>query len=93
MLKVCAEGDGGCVEGAEAVLKMPEVVLEVPEVVLKVLEVVRKVVLYFMELVNGVRCVLWIMPCILFCVLFCVLSVCDSVFWTPRRMSSVCLRY
>jgi len=57
-------------------------VLEVPEVVLKVLEVVLKVVLYITELVNGVRCVLWVMPCILLyvllCMLLCILDVAED---------------
>ncbi len=71
VLELCA---GACAGGAESVRCMSctgsvEVVLEA---VLKVLEIV----LYMMEVVNGVRCVLWVlgvMLCMLFCVLFCVL--------------------
>ncbi len=71
----------------EAVEVVPEAVLKVMEVVLEVVEVVPKVVedmLYMLELVNSVRCVLW--------VLGGSYSACCSVFWRPRRASSVCLR-
>ena len=56
---------------------MLEVALKVTEIVLKVLEVVLKVLesaLYMLEIVNGVRCVLWVlgfMLCMLFCLLLC----------------------
>jgi len=53
-----------------------EVVLEVVKFVEVALKAVD-VVLYMLELVNGVRCVLWVLEAmlyILFCVLLCILN-------------------
>ncbi len=44
-----------------------------PPCILEAVDVVLEVVLYTMEVVNGLRCVLWVMLCMLFCVLFCML--------------------
>ena len=67
----------------EAVEVVLGVVLNVPEVVLHMLDVLKveavlKVVLYMTEVVNGVRCVLWIMLCMLFCVLLRILEAVEA---------------
>jgi len=59
---------------------MPLCILEVVEVPLEALRKTLEVVLYMTEVVNGVRCVLWVlgfMLCMLFCNLLCKLEVSD----------------
>ena len=58
-------------------LCIQEVVEVLPEAVLKVLDVV----LHMTEVVNGVRCVLWVlgvMLCMLFCVLLFILEAVEG---------------
>src|SRR6266480_1759023 len=53
---VGAAGEALCAEAVDVVLKALDVVLKVLDVVLKVPDVVR-----MLEVVNGVRCVQWVM--------------------------------
>ena len=68
----------------EDVLTVLEVVLTVLEVVQTVLEVVQTVLeaaLHMLEVVNGMRCVLWVpevMLCMLFCSLLCILEAVEG---------------